>query len=159
MGNEPLVEVLSEQAAINARGGQPWPMKLREVVFAAPDVSKTEFSMLGGKLGPFLKGGATLYASGRDLALGVSSKVVNLHDRAGFVPSGGSPVIVPGVETIDMTAASWLFSLNHSTFSERRQIIEDLELLLKDGKRPPDERYRVFKPVNSNGGRFWRYVQ
>ncbi len=160
MGNEPLIDILNEQAVVKERGGRPLDFKLREVVFAAPDVSRQAFAILNGRLRSLVAGGGTLYASANDIALGISTIAVNLQDRAGYVPKSSTPLIIKDVETIDMTQASWIFSLNHSTFSERRHIIDDLELLFSGGKRPPHERYKVFRPVDVAGGqRYWRYEQ
>jgi esterase/lipase superfamily enzyme len=156
MGNDPLIEVLKEQVAVKEQGGRPLPMKLKEVVFASPDVPRAALEKLSGKLRSQLGAGGTLYASGSDIALKGSNIVA--HERAGHVSAQVPPLIVRDVETIDVTQASWMFSLNHSTFSERRHIIDDLELLFSKGQRPPHERYKVFRPVDIAGGqRFWRY--
>lgn len=156
MGNDPLVDVLNEQATIKERGGQPLELKLKEIVFASPDVGRGVFSQLSGRLRTVVQGGGTLYAAGNDLALRVSDGLA--HERAGFVSNQTPPVIVKDVETIDMTKAGWIFSLNHSTFSERRHMIDDIELLFKKGLRPPHERYKVFRPVDlSSGERYWQY--
>ncbi len=158
MGNDPLIEVLKEQVAIKESGGQPIPMKLKEVVFASPDVPRSAMEKLSGKLQSMLGASGTLYASGSDIALKASN--ILAHERAGYVSTNVPPLILPDVDTIDVTRASWMFSLGHSTFSQRRHIIDDLELLFSKRQRPPHERYKVFRPVDlASGQRYWRYEQ
>ncbi len=156
MGNDPLIEVLQEEATTKTRGGQPLSLKLKEVVFASPDVPRRAMSDLEGKLKALVHGGGTLYVSGKDIALRISDGLA--HERAGYISNRSPPVIFRDVETIDMTNAGWMFGLNHSTFSERRHILDDLELLFSKGQRPPHERYKVFRPVDlASGQRYWRY--
>jgi hypothetical protein len=71
-----------------------------------------------------------------------SKKVAGGLVRAGDVPQELGPLIVIGVETIDVTEASTSFLSNkHSTFAERQHLVEDIRLLFTRSKHPPDERF------------------
>ena len=76
---------------------------------------------------------------------------------AGHVPATG-PVVVTGVDSIDVSAASTdFFSLNHSTFADRAQLLDDMRLIFDKGLRPPDQRVRAYTPVAGGGGTYWRF--
>ncbi len=159
MGNAPVTEVLGSLGEIRRSGGSVRDLKLREVVLAAPDVSRTVFEQLAAKFQGFASGGVTLYASSADKALLVSKKYAGDLVRAGDVPPHG-PVIIGGVETVDVTdAGSSFFSTNHSHFAEREQLVEDMRALFTSGKHPPSARSPAFKPVGSGGKLYWRYAQ
>ncbi len=155
LGNDPLIEVLSEHQQMRDASRAP-NLKLNEVVFAAPDVSRTVFEKMADRLFGVARG-ITLYASSNDRALSASHGVRGGHVRAGAVPSHG-PVIVRGVETLDVSQADtgW-FALNHSTFADRKHLIEDLRLLFANGIHPPDKRFPVFKIKGSSERRWWEY--
>jgi hypothetical protein len=77
--------------------------------------------------------------------------------RAGDVPADG-PLILPGVDTIDVTETSTdLLALNHSTYAERTALLNDIGLLLQTGERPPEKRVPILRRVSSKNGEFWRY--
>jgi hypothetical protein len=101
----------------------------------------------------------TLYASKNDLAQAMSKRVAGGLVWAGDVPKQGI-VIVPGVESIDISAASTdFFSTNHSTFADRVHLIEDLGLLFERSseKHPPDMRFPVYQLQGSQLKKWWRY--
>ena len=100
----------------------------------------------------------TLYASANDKALSWFSRGAALGEtRAGDVPKGG-PVIVPGIETIDVSKASTdFFQLNHSAFGDRPHLLMDMKMIFETGKHPPDKRFGVYEPVTHGGKTYWRY--
>ncbi|MGH2435585.1 MAG: alpha/beta hydrolase [bacterium] len=159
MGNDPVMEVLREQADIIARQGTVADFKLNEIVLAAPDISRKVFEQFAAQFVGLAKGGATLYASKNDLALMASKRVAGGLVRAGDVPKQGI-VIVPGVESIDISDASTsFFSTNHSAFADRAHLIEDMRLLFERSseKHPPDLRFPVYQLQGSQPKKWWRY--
>lgn len=156
LGNDPLLEVLREHRQMLDAKRAP-DLKLNEVIFAAPDVSRTVFEQFADRLTGVARG-MTLYASSNDRALMTSYGVRGGHIRAGAVPPEG-PIVVRGVETLDVSKAdtSW-FALNHTTFSSRGHLIEDIKLLFEAGVHPPDRRFRVFRQTGSAQKRWWQYV-
>lgn len=159
MGNDPVIEVLSQQADIVARRGQTVDFRLNEIVLAAPDISRKVFQQLAARFSTLAKGGVTLYASRNDLAMTASKRVASGLVRAGDVPREGI-VIVPGVESIDISDASTSFlSTNHSTFADRAHLVADMQLLFErtTDKHPPDVRFRVYQTQGAQQSRWWRY--
>lgn len=159
MGNDPVIEVLKEQAEIISLQGKTVDFKLNEIVLAAPDISRNVFEQFAALFVRLAKGGVTLYASKNDLALAMSKRVAGGLVRAGDVPKEGI-VIVPGVESIDISDASTsFFSMNHSTFADRAHLITDMQLLFErnSDKHPPDVRFPVYLPQGSQLKKWWRY--
>jgi esterase/lipase superfamily enzyme len=159
MGNDPVIEVLREQAEILARGGQATDLQLNEIVLAAPDISRQVFEQFAARFVSLARGGVTLYASNNDRAMAASKSVAGGLVRAGDVPKTGI-VIVPGVESIDISEASTsFFSTNHSTFADRAHLVSDMQLLLERAKdkHPPDIRFRVYQTQGTEQKTWWRY--
>jgi hypothetical protein len=79
--------------------------------------------------------------------------------RAGDVPPPpAEPLVVKGVETIDVTATSTdFFGLNHSGFAEKAELLSDVRILLKEGTHPPDKRGKTMERVTQGTAVFWRY--
>jgi esterase/lipase superfamily enzyme len=158
LGSDVVLEALSPTLGVSRSGAPISDLKLNEMIFAAPDVGRTAFADLAEKLRTSVKGGITLYASASDRAMKVSRTVSIDIIRAGDVPSEG-PLIVPGVETIDVTQASLsFFQTNHSSFAERRHLMTDMKMLLESSRRPPDARLPVFEAIRAKAGMFWRYI-
>ena len=153
MGNRPLIEALR---TLQQSGNREVRAKIGQVVFAAPDVDRDLFSEITSKLEIGL--GRTLYASNEDKAL-ILSRQADGVPRAGDVPPGG-PVILKGLDTIDISNASTkaLLSSNHSDYAERSHILKDIQLLIDTGTRPPDARFPLYTVAEAKGGRFWRYT-
>lgn len=146
MGNEPVLEVLGEVGGIKRAGGVAPDFKLRELILAAPDVSRRSFEVLAEKFKDVARGGITLYASSKDRAMLASKKVASGLTRAGDVPTVEGPMIVAGIETIDVSAADTsFFSTNHNSFADRQHLVEDMRLLLMSGKHPPHDRFPVLQ--------------
>jgi esterase/lipase superfamily enzyme len=156
LGNRPLLEALKA-------GGDPSKLakrlRLDQVVLAAPDIDRDVFVDIAAALNGVSKG-TTLYASNNDKALKLSRTLARGAPRAGDVPPAG-PVVVAGVDTIDITAAGTdaLLSLNHNTYAEGGHVLTDLRVLLRDGVRPPDRRFPVYLTQTTAAGTYWRYVR
>jgi esterase/lipase superfamily enzyme len=150
MGNMVLLRALE---SIAADGSKLRPV-IGEVVHAAPDVDPDLF----GHMVKAIKnkgGNFTLYASRGDWALWLSGQLRGLA-RAGFI-SRDKPLMVPGVETIDIThAGTTLFALNHDVYSSNPTIIADMRRIIEKSERPPDRRTREFEPVVLKDGTYWR---
>jgi esterase/lipase superfamily enzyme len=151
LGNLPLLGVLRELGPALPAG-----VRLNEVILAAPDVDRDVFSNLVAGLTRYGRG-ITLYCSANDRAMSVSRQFAGGVPRAGDVPADG-PVIVPGIDTIDVTGTSTdLLALNHSTYAERGALLNDIGLLLQTGERPPENRVPILQKVRTARGEFWRY--
>lgn len=154
MGSDPTLEALARLRDIAAAGGKIPDIKLNEVIFAAPDVSRHLFNESAVRLAGTVAAGVTLYASANDIVLQVSKKVAGGFVRAGDVPLEGPP-LVAGVDSIDISKVSTSsFAANHSEFGDRQPLIEDLRRLLT--KREPPAA-RGYLAAGAASGRYWRY--
>jgi esterase/lipase superfamily enzyme len=152
MGSQVVVEALAS--------AQQQKIVLSELIFAAPDVDRDVFISLANRLRSPTKG-VTLYASHVDRALFVSGALAR-GPRAGDVPTDGDPVVVPGIDTIDVTAlGDDLLGINHDEYSRSRSLIEDIGRLILDGTRPPDQRSKQIRriPEGSDNPRYWKYPE
>ena len=150
MGNQALLNVLREM------NSPPPGVLISQLILAAPDVDTDNFANLASKIGG-LSHGVTLYASSNDRAL-IASRNFWGHSRAGDVPAAG-PVVLPSIETIDVTAASTdIFALNHSGYAQNNALLTDIGKLIESSTHPPDVRFTKIKPVSSPKGGYWRYV-
>jgi esterase/lipase superfamily enzyme/Flp pilus assembly protein TadD len=129
-----------------------------EIIHAAPDVDPDTFAKIAKRI-KARGANITLYASSSDWALWASGKARS-RPRAGFI-SKESPLIVAGVDTIDITrAGTGLFGLNHDTYSESPTIVGDMRRIIARGERPPDRRTKEFEAVVAKeGGTYWRLRQ
>jgi esterase/lipase superfamily enzyme len=151
MGNLPLLDVLKDM-----KGSAPEGVVVSQVILAAPDVDADTFTDLAQSINGLAKG-VTLYAAANDRALLVSRNFWG-NFRAGDIPAGG-PLVVPGVDTIDVTAISTdTFALNHSDYAEHNELLKDIGELLSTGLRPPEQ--RALKParMTTAKGDYWRYI-
>ena len=150
MGNQALLNVLREM------NSPPPGVLISQLILAAPDVDTDNFANLASKIGG-LSQGVTLYASSNDRAL-IASRNFWGHSRAGDVPATG-PVVLPSIETIDVTAASTdIFALNHSGYAQNNALLTDMGKLIETSTHPPDVRFEKIKPVSSPKGGYWRYT-
>jgi esterase/lipase superfamily enzyme len=150
MGNQPLMDVLKDM-----RNAAP-EVAINEVILAAPDVDADNFANVAQRIEGIARG-VTLYAAANDRALIVSRNFWR-NPRAGDVTASG-PLIVPGIETIDVTAASTdSFALNHSGYAENNELLQDIGKLILEGLRPPDQRLPALKRTSSPKGDYWRYT-
>lgn len=151
MGNELLLRVLERM-----RPSVPEGVVISQVILAAPDVDRDKFANIARQITDFAKG-VTLYAAANDRALAYSARFWGGVPRAGDVPATG-PLIVDGVDTIDVTAISTeTLSLNHSSYAEKKALLDDIKLLIQTGQRPPDKREPNLKKITTAAGTFWRY--
>ncbi|WP_372896909.1 alpha/beta hydrolase [Stieleria sp.] len=127
MGNRPTTGALVEIGWQQQFDTEPSPLFDR-VVLAAPDVDADRFRR---DLAPALTSIAehvTLYASSDDQAL-IASKQVHGYPRAG--ESGDDIVVVPGVETIDVSGID-LSLLGHSYYGDAPSMLQDLYQLVRN---------------------------
>jgi len=152
MGNELLLRVIERM-----RPQAPEGVVISQVILAAPDVDRDKFQNIAREITDFAQG-VTLYAASNDRALGYSARFWGGVPRAGDVPKGG-PLVVPGVDTIDVTSVSTdSLGLNHSGYAENKALLNDIKLLIQTGERPPDKRIPILEKVTTDaGGTYWRY--
>ena len=151
MGSQLLLPVLR-----NLKGTSPSGVAISEVILAAPDVDRDAFENIAKELAGVSRG-ITMLAASNDFALDISRQFWGGVPRAGDVPSSG-PVVTAGVDTIDITTLSTtLFALNHSAYAEKSALLNDMQLLIQTGARPPDKREPTLERVRTERGDYWRY--
>ncbi|UOK72523.1 alpha/beta hydrolase [Ancylobacter polymorphus] len=133
------------------------PIGIARLVMAAPDVDRDVFLDLAPKAKAIV-GGMTLYASAADRALAVSRGLAGGVPRAGDVPTTG-PVLVPGIETIDVTAVgSDILGLNHNAFAASRAVLEDIGSMMRLNQPPPRLVQIRAVPEPPSPVQYWRYA-
>jgi esterase/lipase superfamily enzyme len=145
MGNRALTAALKE-VAITETQSTP---RFNKVVLAAPDIDAEIFRR---DLAPAIISTAkhvTLYASSNDEAL-IASKRVHGFPRAG--ESGEGLVIVPGIDTIDVSAIDTSL-LGHSYYGSNDSILTDLYHLINDAL--PASKRQWLQPMFRNGLTYW----
>ncbi len=151
MGNQLLLATLR-----SLKPSMPEGVTLNQIILAAPDVDRDAFEFLAKEVMGISRG-ITLLAAGNDRALEISRRFWGGVPRAGDVPEAG-PVIVQGVDTIDITAMSTaMFALNHSGFAEKTALLEDIQHLIQTGQRPPDLRVPTLESIATPKGPYWRW--
>ena len=122
-----------------------------QVVFAAPDIDASIFKNLAGhfskKADQF-----TLYASSNDKAI-MASKMIHKYPRAG--DSGLGLVIVPSVDTVDVTAINTSLD-GHSFWGDNRSVLTDIFELIKRGSPPQDRAGLV--AMERYGEQYWLFA-
>ncbi len=151
MGNQVVLDALANYKA----GDQP--LKLGELIMAAPDVDRDLYTSTAADARKHTKG-MTLYASAADKALKVSKYLAGAVSRAGDVPENG-PIVLDNIDSIDATSLGEdLFGLNHGTFAKSLSILNDVFQLLKKGERPPRVLEIKSMPEGVIPPKYWRYV-
>ena len=151
MGNQVLLPVLRE-----LKRTPPSGIEISQIILAAPDVDRDTFEFLAREINGVGRG-VTMLAASNDRALMASRRFWGGVARAGDVPEQG-PVVVPGIDTIDVTAVSTeILSLNHSGYAQKQQVLDDIRRLLMTGTRPPDKRFDTLRRVTTEKGDFWRF--
>lgn len=131
MGNRALTAALAE-ISWQLPEGSPEPFD--RLVMAAPDVDADRFrDDLAPRLSKVAKH-LTLYASSDDQAL-IASKQVHGYPRAG--ESGSQIVVVPGIETIDVSGVD-LSLLGHSYYGDSESMLRDLYHVVGQRLSAPD---------------------
>jgi esterase/lipase superfamily enzyme len=152
MGNQLLLQVLRGLDRSN-----PEVARINQIILAAPDVDRDSFEFLATQIRGVGQG-ITMYASSNDIALGISRRFAGGVPRAGDVPTGLGPIVVAGVDTIDVSALSTEYlSLNHSSYAEKTGLLKDIELVLRTGTRPPEIRLPLLERITGGQGIYWRY--
>ncbi len=120
--------------------------KFNQIVLAAPDIRAADFE---GMVLPAVASGhrVTNYVASNDEALKLSKRV-NKGARAG--DSGSGVVLVPGVQTIDVSAVNSGL-LGHSGFAESKRVLGDIAAQL--GGSSPEQ--RRLKPVQRKALGYW----
>jgi esterase/lipase superfamily enzyme len=129
MGNRVLAEALRSFDASRLPEGSA---RLRQIVFAAPDIDADTFRGLAEHFYDDAER-LTLYASCNDKALQVS-KGLHGYPRAGDC---ADIVVLEGLDTIDASSVDTDF-LGHSYFGDNRSLLSDLYWLIKQGNPPTD---------------------
>ena len=152
MGNQPLLQVLKDLK----RSNPAEVARINQIILAAPDVDRDAFEYLAGQINGVGRG-ITMYVSSNDVALGVSRRFAGGVPRAGDVPVGG-PSVVAGIDTIDVSGLSTDYlAINHSSYAEKSALIQDIELVLRTGERPPEARFPILRRIVGAGGVYWQY--
>lgn len=132
MGNRILMRAMHQLNYANLPKGAA---KLRNVIFAAPDIDADMFKQFAKKFNDKAEH-LTLYASSKDKALEASKLVHGGYPRAG--DSGKNLVIIDGLDTIDASLVDTSL-LGHSYFGDNRSIISDIFYLIRHNL-PPNQR-------------------
>lgn len=155
MGNRALTTALQQmryEASPESPASPDQPPLFDRVVLAAPDVDADLFCR---DLAPALVDLAehvTLYASSDDQAL-IASKAIHGYPRAG--ESGDSIVVVPGVETIDVSGID-LSLLGHSYYGDSESLLRDLYKVLYSGMPASQRTALIARPYGEL--RYWELV-
>ncbi|MBS0243659.1 MAG: alpha/beta fold hydrolase [Proteobacteria bacterium] len=153
MGNAPLLAALDAVV----KTGQARTV-IDQVILAAPDVDAKDFAELSKHILPLART-VTLYASSEDRAMLASRKIRRDNPRAGDIVKG-VPVIVPGLDSIDVTSVGTsMFSYNHNIYADRKELLNDIRRLMLTNERPPDIRDISIRRVTDSTGTFWRFVK
>lgn len=119
MGNRVMTAAMQQ---INMGLAADAPAPFDRIVLAAPDVDADRFRRDFAPALLNVSNQVTLYASSDDRAL-IASKQVHGYPRAG--ESGANIVIVPGIETIDVSGID-LSLLGHSYYGDSEPMLRDL---------------------------------
>ncbi|MCC8936016.1 alpha/beta hydrolase [Bradyrhizobium sp. Arg68] len=150
MGNLLVLDALKNSSATEH------PARVDQLMMAAPDVPRDSFERQLPEIQK-ISAGTTLYASAADKAL-AASKLLAIYPRAGDVPDIG-PVILPNLDTIDVTAIGDEFlGLNHTEFATNRSVMDDLRILLDTQQRASRLNQIKAYPETQGGPHYWRYV-
>lgn len=153
MGNRVVVDALANYAKTSN------PKRINELIMASPDIDQDLFL---GQVSDLEKvtSGMTLYASSNDKAM-VAARSISRAPKAGDFDERNI-MQLNTVDLIDTSAiGDELFGLNHTSFAERRSLINDIKLIIRRGLRPPNERLTEIHRMPPGGtGRpsFWRFV-
>ncbi len=146
MGNRALTCALKELAMQQTEAARP---QFNQVLLTAPDIDADVFK---NDIAPAITKTAervTLYASSNDAAL-LLSKKLHGYPRAG--EAGSEIVIVPGMDTVDVTAVDTSL-LGHSYYGDSGSVLSDFIEVLQDAK-PADER-KWLRPEYLGMQKYW----
>jgi esterase/lipase superfamily enzyme len=144
MGNKALVNTLNRMPRSKVQ-------RFSQIMLTAPDMDAATFIQLADAI----KGHArmtTLYASANDIAL-LASKQLQSYRRAG--DTSGGVVVVPGIDTVDVSAVDTNF-VGHFYYGENRSVLSDMFLVLTQNL-PPAKRPSL-RPFGTPPNQYWRFV-
>jgi esterase/lipase superfamily enzyme len=161
MGSQQLMRVMgSIRDILDNRRQDEGMLRLGQVVFAAPDVSAAVFNtkiLTWAKLAQRV----TIYTSGGDWVLWLSSFLRGFNDRAGGHTPWGDPLHVnaSNVYVIDKTPPEYdfwkFFSYTHADYVDDKAILNDIQTVItgKPAGDPStrDPEGRVFKAMPYKG--------
>jgi esterase/lipase superfamily enzyme len=146
MGNRALTAALKDLAAGQSDVARPI---FDQVLLTAPDIDadvfKTEIAPAITKMAERV----TLYASSSDAAL-LLSKKLHGYPRAG--EAGREIVVVPGMDTVDVTAVDTSL-VGHSYYGDSGSVLSDVVEVLEDAK-PADQR-KWLRPEYLGVKKYW----
>ncbi len=146
MGNRLVAETIATMPPAASNRGA----RIRQIVFAAPDIDAATFKDLA--IGFLNKAERfTLYASSNDKALMIS-RGIHKHPRAG--DSGVDLVVLDPLDTVDATAIDTSL-LGHSYYGDNRSVITDIFELVRRGTAP-HERFGL-SAKSKYGARYWLF--
>jgi esterase/lipase superfamily enzyme len=149
MGNRALTSALRE-LVMDRNSKCP---QFHEVILTAPDIDAEVFRR---DIAPAIVQSAdrvTLYASSNDEAL-VASRTVHGYRRAG--ESGDNVVIVPGVDTVDVSEIDTSL-IGHSYYGSNSTVLADLFELMQ-GSKPPDQR-QWLQSMRLGALKYWKFLR
>jgi esterase/lipase superfamily enzyme len=149
MGNRALTSALH---TLSLELGQQARI-FRDVILTAPDIDAEVFRR---EIAPAIVKTAdrvTLYASSKDEALALSKK---FHGYARAGDSGDDLVVVPGVDTIDVSEVNTGL-LGHTYYGDNDTVLADLAQLIREA-RPPEQRPWL-REVQAGPLRYWVLLQ
>lgn len=168
MGSQQLVRVMgSIRDILDGRRHEEGALHLGQVIFAAPDVSSSVFST---KIQTWAKLAerVTIYTSGGDWVLWLSSLLRGFNDRAGGHTPWGDPLNVNfnNVYVIDKTPPEYdfwkFFTYTHADYVDDKVILNDVQTVITGkppgdpSKRDPEGKIFQAKPYRGgNGRKFW----
>ena len=136
MGSQQLMRVMgSIRGILDGRRHEEGSLRLGQVVFAAPDVSAAVFNtkiLTWAKLAQRV----TIYTSGGDWVLWLSSFLRGLNDRAGGHTPWGEPLYVnaSNVYVIDKTPPEYdywkFFKYTHADYVDDKVILNDIQTVI-----------------------------
>lgn len=168
MGSQKLMRVMgSIRSILDGRRQDEGSLRLGQVVFAAPDVSAAVFNT---KIHTWAKLAerVTIYTSGGDWVLWLSSLLRGFNDRAGGHVPWAEPLYVnaSNVYVIDKTPPKYdfwkFFTYTHSDYVDDKVILNDIQAVITGkpagdpSKRDPEGKLFTAKPyVGVANKKYW----
>ena len=151
MGSQQLMRVMgSIRSILDGRRQEEGSLHLGQVVFAAPDVSAAVFNtkiLQWAKLAQRV----TIYTSGGDWVLWLSSFLRGLNDRAGGHTPWGEPLYVNASNVYVIASRArddfWTYTYTHADYVDDRVILNDSEVITATERaiRPTASDGKVFR--------------
>ena len=145
MGNRLLLETLKEFENKDS------DISFGNIILVAPDLDQAKFEE-NSNLYPKFSENTTLYVSPHDKAIKLS-RLLRKYNRVGLSP----PVIVAkDIDTINVNQKNtkYLLTFSHSYYKESRDILQDLNAILRHST-PPDERLTLKKKKATDSHKYW----